>query len=161
MTFSTYLLSIVGISVAGILIEIIMPDGEMQKYVKGVFSIFLIFAIITPIPKLLRGSENVSTINLTNGKSEISFDKDYVNYVNGLIVDNKVKDSIKDIKRITGVEVDVQFLYKDKEINVINVFADKQVISGNTQHILFTDNVKMYFVTKYSVQNDQVNVIWK
>ena len=48
---TSYILSIVGIVFLGVLVDVIMPDGEMNKYVKGVFSIIALCVIINPLPK--------------------------------------------------------------------------------------------------------------
>lgn len=160
MSFSTYLLTIVGISIVGVITEIIMPDGEMGKFVKGVFALFVTFTIIAPIPKLLNKSESI-TVFESETSNERTYDYDYAEFVNELKVDNQEKEAKRDIKRITGVDVNVEIEYENKKIKEINVNADKQVISQNEQHILFTDNVKMYFVTKFNIASEQVNVLWK
>lgn len=53
---SAWLLSIVGVVALGVLIEIIMPEGEHSKYIKGIFSLVVIFVIVSPFPKLLSGN---------------------------------------------------------------------------------------------------------
>lgn len=50
---SAWLLSIVGVVSLGVLIEIIMPEGEHSKYIKGIFSLIVVFVIVAPFPKLL------------------------------------------------------------------------------------------------------------
>lgn len=49
---SAWLLSIVGVVSLGVLIEIIMPEGEHSKYIKGIFSLIVVFVIVAPFPKL-------------------------------------------------------------------------------------------------------------
>ena len=160
MTFASYLLTIVGISVIGVIIEIIMPDGEMYKFVKGIFALFVTFTIIAPVPKLLNKSETVTAPEYKTNV-EYSYDEEYVRFVNELYVDNQVREAERDIKRLTGIDTDVDMVCENKKILEINVKADKQVISENDGHILFTDNVKMYFVTKFNIEAKQVNVVWK
>lgn len=52
---TAWLLGIVGVVSLGVLIEIIMPEGEHSKYIKGIFSLIVIFVIVSPFPKLLKG----------------------------------------------------------------------------------------------------------
>lgn len=56
---SAWLLSIVGVVSLGVLIEIIMPEGEHSKYIKGIFSLIVVFVIVAPFPKLF-DSANIS-----------------------------------------------------------------------------------------------------
>ena len=50
---SSWLLSIAGIVLLGVLTEFVLPDGQMNKFVKVVFSFVTLFVIIMPLPKLL------------------------------------------------------------------------------------------------------------
>lgn len=52
--FSSWIMSIVIIACVGVLLDIIIPEGEMEKYVKGIFSILVIFVIISPLPAILK-----------------------------------------------------------------------------------------------------------
>lgn len=54
---SAWLLSIVGVVSLGVLIEIIMPEGEHSKYIKGIFSLIVVFVIVSPFPKLFSEGE--------------------------------------------------------------------------------------------------------
>ena len=49
-----WIISIVCVNVLGVLLEIVLPNGKIAKYVKGVFSLLVIFVIVSPLPKLLR-----------------------------------------------------------------------------------------------------------
>ena len=48
-----YVLSVLGIVVAGILIDVIIPNGSINKYVKSIYSIFVVAVLINPIFKLV------------------------------------------------------------------------------------------------------------
>ena len=49
-----WIVSIVCVIVLGILLEIVLPKGKMAKYVKGTFSLLVIFVVVSPLPKLVR-----------------------------------------------------------------------------------------------------------
>ena len=49
---TVYILSVVGIVFVGVLVDIIMPDGKMNNFVKGVFGLVVLLVIITPIQKV-------------------------------------------------------------------------------------------------------------
>ena len=52
---SGWLIGIVGVVSLGVLIEVLLPEGENSKYIRGIFSIIVIFVIISPLPKLAKG----------------------------------------------------------------------------------------------------------
>lgn len=53
-TISSWILSIAGIICISVIVELIMPNGQMNRYIKGIFSFIIILVIIMPIPKLLK-----------------------------------------------------------------------------------------------------------
>ncbi len=51
--FSSYLIGIVAVVVLSILIDLILPDSKISKYVKSVMAIFVIAVILSPVKNLL------------------------------------------------------------------------------------------------------------
>lgn len=49
-----WVLSIVGIVVLGVLVDVVMPEGESAKYIKGVFGVVAVITIISPIINLMQ-----------------------------------------------------------------------------------------------------------
>ena len=75
MDISTYLLSIVGVAILGVIVDLILPSGTVSKYIKGVFALILIFVIISPIPKLINQNWSFNDIFQT---SSTEIDEDYL-----------------------------------------------------------------------------------
>ena len=48
---SAWLMSIVGVVSLGVLLEILLEDGQTSKYIKGVFAIAVVLVIVAPLPK--------------------------------------------------------------------------------------------------------------
>ncbi len=65
---SSWILSIVGIACLGVLFEIIIPDGQTNKYVKGVFSLLVVTVVIMPIPKIVSSGFN---FEISSGQFEV------------------------------------------------------------------------------------------
>ena len=59
---SGYILSILGIVIAGVVIDVILPAGTINKYIKSIFSIFVVAVIISPVVKFI---SNKHDYNLT------------------------------------------------------------------------------------------------
>lgn len=74
---TAWIMSIVGVVVIGVLIDVLTPEGESNKYVKGVYALIVVLVIASPIAKAL--------------KSEIDFSK----YFDDVIVtDNAFVDGV-------------------------------------------------------------------
>ena len=55
---TSYILSILGIIVAGLLIDVIVPNGTISKYIKSIYSIFVVAVLINPIFTLVKKAED-------------------------------------------------------------------------------------------------------
>ncbi len=51
---SEWIISIVGVIMLGVLLEIVLPDGKTAKYVRGAFSLLIVLAIAAPLPRLFK-----------------------------------------------------------------------------------------------------------
>ena len=72
---SNWILSIAGIICLSVVVELILPDGQMNRYIKGIFSFIVVLVILLPIPKLLNKNFNISDILDGSG---IEADQDYL-----------------------------------------------------------------------------------
>ena len=50
---SAWIMGIVGVIALGVLADILLPEGETAKYIKGFLAVFVVAAIVAPIPSLL------------------------------------------------------------------------------------------------------------
>ncbi len=105
---SAWLLSIVGVVSLGVLIELLLPEGENSKYIKGIFSVIVIFVIVSPLPKLVKG-ENVDWFSPSGG--EIQMDDTYYQSAKEDI-QRKLIQSVEDKLKENGyndLSYDIQF----------------------------------------------------
>jgi hypothetical protein len=65
---SIWLVSIVGATVIGVLIELLLTDSVMSKFIRGIYSFFILFIIVQPLPKFFKTASN----NLKNGQVPIN-----------------------------------------------------------------------------------------
>ncbi|MEG1608806.1 MAG: stage III sporulation protein AF [Clostridia bacterium] len=72
-----WIIAIVGIVVLGVLLEIILSDGEVTKYIRGIFSIIVVVVIISPIAQMLSGNKKFE-FNIDG--SQLECNDDYVKY---------------------------------------------------------------------------------
>lgn len=132
---SNWILSIAGIICVSVIVELILPDGQMNRYIKGIFSFIIILVVIMPIPKLLNRDLDFSNI-FDNSGYEI--DSDYLYQVN-LDKMNSVKNEIeKQIEKrgYLNVVVSINCDIFDNSMQYKSIFVDLSdlVISGQAEH---------------------------
>lgn len=126
---SGWLIGIVGVVSLGVLIEVLLPEGENSKYIRGIFSIIVIFVIISPLPKLANGDY----INgFTSQKQEISIDEEYYISVKSDI-QAKVEDNLKQKLEKAGyndlsfdIQFDEEYVFMINKIVVYDSDIDEQ-----------------------------------
>ena len=120
---SGWLIGIVGVVSIGVLIEILLPEGENSKYIRGIFSIIVIFVIISPLPKLAKGD---FVKGFTPQSQELAIDGEYYDSVK-IDMQTKIKDNLQEKLTKAGyndLSYDIQF---DKEYVYI---IDKIVVDS-------------------------------
>lgn len=132
---SNWILSIAGIICVSVIVELILPDGQMNRYIKGIFSFIIILVVIMPIPKLLNRDLDFSNI-FDNSGYEI--DSDYLYQVN-LDKMNSVKNEIENQIEKRGylnVVVSINCDIFDNSMQYKSIFVDLSdlVISGQAEH---------------------------
>lgn len=132
---SNWILSIAGIICVSVIVELILPDGQMNRYIKGIFSFIIILVVIMPIPKLLNRDLDFSNI-FDNSGYEI--DSDYLYQVN-LDKMNSVKNEIENQIEKRGylnVVVSINCDIFDNSMQYKSIFVDLSdlVISEQAEH---------------------------
>ena len=54
-----WLTSVVGIVAAGVLLDIILPEGDTAKYAKGVYALIVVLVLASPVTELVKSLKEV------------------------------------------------------------------------------------------------------
>lgn len=76
---SSWILSIAGIVIISVIVELILPDGSLNKYIRSIFSFFVVLVIIAPLPSLVGKQFSFSEIT---SEQEFSLQEDYLFQLN-------------------------------------------------------------------------------
>ena len=133
---SSWIMSIAGIICISVIIELVLPDGQMNKYIKGIFSFIVILVIIMPIPKLI--GSNLDFSNIFDYDSNINVDEDYLYQLN-LDKLNLVKEDIENEIEKHGYEnvsiyINCNIFENQMNFKSITVDLTSLVISENAEH---------------------------
>lgn len=131
-----WLFSIVGIVFLGVIIDVILPNGQTNKYIKAIFGFVIILVIVMPLKNI--DSIEYAFDDLFNS-SEIEIDENYVYNCNRQRVD-KLAENIVDLAEKDGLlNIEVQILSNiyeyDLEITGVKIFLNNLVIDENYTHI--------------------------
>ena len=148
-SISDWLISIAGVIFLSVIVELILPDGQINKYIKGIMSFLVTFIIIVPIPKLLNSDRNFD--NILDFEEGIAVDEDYLYQLNLDKLNSLKIDIEKDIK---NRGYDNVFVYLSCDI-----FASKMTfksITVNIENIVITHNAEHKDISKIKKDITQI-----
>lgn len=159
--FGEWIMGIIGISALGILVDIVVKQGETEKYVKGVFGLFTLLVIVSPIPKLLDQTFRVSSV--FDFSSKISTDSDYVEYVFERKYDSLEDLLTKKIKDEFNVDATFDMYFVEscpEKIDLVYVNIKKEGIWNETENKHITVEVEKMLSDMLGISQKKVKVEW-
>lgn len=135
-SISSWLVSIAGIICLSVIVELILPDGQMNKYIKGIMSFLVTLVIILPLPKLLKSERDYS--HIFNYDENIQVDEDYLYQLN-LDKTNSIKGDIEESIAKLGYEnvfvyISCDIFENQMSFTSITVDISNIVITQNAEH---------------------------
>lgn len=159
---SGYILSILGIVLLGVIIEVVIPSGNISKYIKSIFSIFVVAVIISPVVNFISNKNN---FKLTY--TDYSLDSELIEY----IYSNRVKNTETQIENylkeegFDKIDIKIVFSIENNEItyNLCNVNLKNMVISADKQHINKYEFIKDVVINFTNLTEEEINFYeqWK
>ncbi len=125
-------------------IILILPDGKMGKYVKGLTPLVLSFVIISP---LLNISEFDISAILNGEQTNIEYQEDFLSTVLSNKIRQEEKELMKLIENLGIKEGQVQIEYikqeqMDYQIQKVKVNLEKAVINSDSSNIDIIEDIK-------------------
>ena len=157
-----WILSVAAIIILVEIISIILPDGKMNKYIRGTFSFLIILVILQPIINF--NFDKYSKFSFSNDEQEnnIEYQDEYL----GVVFENKVKILESDVDKILtqfgifDAIVKIKYDIDDmKNLNVTNVEINLEnaVINSDKEHINIIEQAKDGVANYLSVDKGVVN----
>jgi len=156
---SKYVLSILGIVMCGIIIDVILPNGNISKYIKGVYSIFVVAVIINPVVSFL---SNKNQIKLNYQTFEM--DSELVLYIYEKRTNNLEKSIEEDLSNqgFKGIDIELQFSINNNEIkyNLCTVNLKNLSISQDKLHINKYEFIQGIVTDYVNLTNEEIVYEW-
>ena len=156
-----YILSVLGIIIAGVLIDIIVPSGNINKYIKGVYSIFVVAVILNPIIKFFN-----KNYDLTVHYNEININNDLLNYIfnsRAKIYETELENEFKE-QGFNNIDIIINFSIENNELKINSCVANLKnlVISKDKQHINKYEFIKKTIKDKLKLTDERIIIDeWK
>jgi len=151
---SGYLLSIVGVVLFSIVLDLILSDGTTKKYIKSIMSLILIFVLVSPLPKIMKNE-----LDFSFTKSFVSLNEEYQN----VVFEQQKNQAEKDLEKLLGDEGFKNAkitIWADNlngfKINTIFVDLTSLVLAEKNQHINKYEAIKILLIKQTGIKEEQV-----
>lgn len=135
-SISSWIVSIAGIVCISVIVELILPDGQMNKYIKGIMAFLITLVIILPLPKLLNSDKDYS--NIFNYDESINVDENYLYQLNLDKLNSLQNDIEKDVEKLgyENVKIYISADIFDSQMSFSSITVDISglVITNNAEH---------------------------
>ena len=123
---SEWLLSIAGIILLSVLCEFILPEGQINRYIRGIFAFITIFVIIAPLPKLFNKEMDFSNFL---SSYDIELQEDYLYEINLSKLNALQNDIISELEN-RGIEnVKISYSANVEKMYIFEITADLRDMS--------------------------------
>ncbi len=156
---SGYLLSVVGVVLLIVLIDLILPEGKISKYIKSIVSIVVVAVIVSPVAKLVNTDFDFK--KLFDGGYQV--DTEFLNEIDNQNIEVLCRDLEVKLSDLGYVGTQVSIVTGKSEnvtiIKYIYVNLCDLVINKNEAHIDYYTKIKES-VTKLvsNIKEEQVVV---
>jgi stage III sporulation protein AF len=157
MNFSAWVLSIVGIVILTLIVDIILPEGQTNKYIKSVFAVITVFVIALPIPSLFNGDIDIGGVlkNEQAGVIDTAFIENLMQERAAVVKDELLKEY-----KTNGIDnVEVEISYKaDVKFNIEKIFINvkNSVIVGSDKNINIKEKVLSITINLLDISDENV-----
>ena len=119
---SAWILSVAGICFVSVVIDLVLPEGKTNSYIKRVVSYAIILVVILPIPKIINGNMLIQDIFY---ETDLDIQEEYIHSINQSKLDALTmsieKELIKNGFVGTSVSISANIFERDLEIYAIYV----------------------------------------
>ena len=145
---NSYLLTLLGVIILGVLIDVILPSGSTSKYISGIFAIFVLFIIISPVLTWIKSDYKLNDYFTTTDiqLNDKLLNNIYQSKLNALA--NDIAQQLND-NGYAGVQISILFDLEQNDVKITQVLADLKnlVINPNLA------NINKYVYIRQAIQS--------
>jgi len=144
------------------ILQLISPEGKIGKFVKGYFSILMVFVLLQPFVKL----DLVENVVIKNqGVENVVYKTDYLEFINKEKITKLEKNCVKLSEKVGIKDISVKIEYNvddnfQTEIKKVNLNLSDAVIILDKAHIDIIEELKDN-ISQYLSVNKNLVVIYE
>jgi hypothetical protein len=150
---SGYLLALLGVIILGVLIDVIIPSGSTSKYISGIFAIFVLFVMISPVLSFIKSDYKLSDYFT---KVDIELNNKLLYNINDNklnVIENEIIKEL-DSNGYSNVVVDIRFSLVADNVEIQQVLIDLSNLVINTN----SANINRYvYIRQVVMEHIKVN----
>ena len=145
---TSYLLTLLGIIMLGVLIDIILPSGSTSKYISGIFAILVLFVMVSPVVNWIKGDYNLKDYFTS---SDILINEKLLTSINNYkfnTLEADIEQELED-KGYNNVGIDIKFIQNADNVEITQVLVDLTNLVINQD----CENINKYVYIRQVVQS--------
>lgn len=154
-----YIISIISVIVLTGVAAIILPDGRLGKFVKGIFAILTLVVILSPITAFF--SDDIDYNGDIFDEKEMIINSEFLDYIDFKRKENYQTDLEKMLDKL-GYESDVEIYYtsEDYKFKVTKVLINlkNSVMKDEYGHIVISEEIFETVCTYLSIERNSVEI---
>jgi hypothetical protein len=149
-----WILNIVGMIFVGVILDVVLPNGKTNTLIKTIFGIFILYVIVSPLPKIFNHN-----ISLTNNNSTI-IDQNYlinVNLSKLTELENEITTTLsKNGFDNVSVVVDANIYSEQLIINKVYVDVVNLVLNSGGKHINIYKDITNLIIAITNIKEEEI-----
>lgn len=161
---NTWILSVAAVCLLTVILDLLIAEGETKKYIRGIMSIIIVFAIIAPLPKLLNKEINIDAYFEDGGKVSADTSYLYKIYVAQYAEKEQKLQKAFETQGVKGAVVNIAIGYDGSfGVEVMNVTIDinNAVITENKGNIDINEMLTATAATMLNVKKERIVIYGK
>ena len=156
-SISSWVLSIAGVCILSVVIDLVIPEGKTNGIIKNVFSYAIVLVVVMPLPKLLKSNNGFQDFF---PQVDFTIQDDYIYNINQSKLDKWTESIMADLESvgINGVVVSISANIFDKNMQINAVYVDlyNVVISDKNKNINIKTEVVRVVLNYLDIDKDKV-----
>ncbi len=158
-----YITTLIYVSVFSILLELIIPETKLKKYILTVISLVILILIVTPLVNVVK-AENILEVlarrvdemnfNITNGSREYE-----VNLYNNENINNSVKNKIEQDVYSNCKQQGFDVVMVDVTLTNEYLITDVNIYVKDISNVDDARDIIRYVTDTYNLKKNYINVI--
>ena len=150
-----YILSILGIVIAGVFIDIIIPSGTINKYIRGIYSIFVVAVLISPVVGFLNKNHD-----FTVKYEEYGVEGELLSYIYKMRTHSLETEleNLLDNEGFSKVDVILEFSIENNDLiyNSCSINLKNLVITADKPHINKYEFIKSVIKENTNLADEEI-----